>query len=210
MARIVNIYPSLNEVDKQYKEYLANESDFRKTAQNLFSLVNKRIKRLQATNGIVSPALTMLNRQRNGNLHFSARRDYEDLKKEYAQAYAFYKLETSTVASSRTFTNKLEKRIGERIHDVDYVSEIFDTMHAIADRIPNEIFKGMIGTNELLQQVIENAVDSESEMYYKTESERDAYISKQVQKVVEQIYKESKEASESINKSLESAFNKLW
>lgn len=210
MARIINEYPTLDEVEKAVKKGLATESDFRTQARQLFSTVNKRIQRLQNSTGVISPALTALSKKRDGNVHFSANRNFDDLKKEYAQAYAYYNLETGTLSGSKKFTSKLESKLGERVKDKGYVSSVFDTLHAIEERIPSVLFKNMMGTNEILQQILEETIEEETDMFEKTEAERDAYISRQVEKIVDQIYNESKSASEQINAGLENAFNSLW
>lgn len=201
-------YATKNEIYEQVEN--ATESEFRHVANRLFSTVNKRINRLKSTEGVVSPALRALSNKRNGNLHFSSRYSFDELKKEYAQAYAFYKTETGTLTGARSYTNKLKSLLGERINDKDYVNYVFDTMHSLSDRIPTLIAKGQIGTNDLLMMVIESTVDEESSFMDRTESERDAYISEQIEKIVNQVNSMVKDSVTAVDKGLKNAFNSLW
>lgn len=200
-------YANRNEIYESVKN--ATESEFRQVANKLFSTVNKRIQRIENSN-VISPALNALYRKR-GNAHFSAKQgSFDDLKKEYAQAYAFYKLETGTVSGSRMFTNNLKSKIGDRINDREYINYIFDTMHTLQDRFAGEIFKGLIGTNDLLQDVIEATIDKERSEFEKTEAERDAFISEQVERIASQINNMVENSVHDIDKGLSNAFNKLW
>lgn len=202
-----NLLPSVEQLNSQVKK--ATEKEFRQTAQRLFGIVNKRINRLQSAN-VVSPALTALDKKRNGNLHFSTRYSFDDLKKEYAQAYAFYKTETGTVGGAKAFTERLKDKIGDRINDKDYINAVFDTLHATSERIPNAIFKGMVGTNDILQQIIENEEIEERSLMDMTEQEREDFITAQVLQIAKEIQEKLDKAVDDIGNAIENAYNNLW
>lgn len=184
--------------------------ELKQGARQIFSTVNKRIDRLQNSN-TVSPAWEGLKRRRGGTGKFTiGNKDLKALQKELADAVAFYNRPTSTVGGARAFTNKLEKQIGTRVHDKDYVSYVFDLMHGIEERIPVELASNMIGTNDVLNLVIEEAVEQDINAINAESSLRDDFISKAVDKLTDMIDKTVRGSINDLDSALDDLQNRLY
>lgn len=200
-----------HKVRKEIEEMTRQE--LAKQATKLFSAVNKRIDRLQASNTI-SPALEALQRKR-GDTHFSARgKSLEALQDEYVEALSFSNLQTSTVSGARQYTNQLKSLLGDRIKDSDYVSSVFDLMHGVAERLPVELASNMIGTNDILNDVIETAIGENISELNASDSGRNDFIQKAIDKVMTDLKglanRSANELGNSLENALSSARNKVF
>lgn len=201
---------------KVYKEKEANEEiekqalkELRRVSKNLFPIVNKRIDRLVNSN-TVSPALEGLIKKRGAKHFTSGGKDLKALEKEVASAIAFYNRETSTVTGARHFTSRLQELIGNRIHDKDYINDVFDLMHGVAERVPVKLEKNMVGTNQILNEVIEEATSQNISAINSDEESRNEFITK----LVKQLQKETKEAffngANDLERELKSQSSKIF
>lgn len=85
-------------------------------ASRLFSASNKRIKRLQASSSVVSPALANLRKTRGANIRFSrAGKSKSALISEITSARSFMEKRTSSVSGARAYMEETEERIGGEI-----------------------------------------------------------------------------------------------
>lgn len=196
---------------KVYDETEKNAlKELRKTAKSLFSTVNKRMDRLQDSDTI-SPALEGLIKKRGGVKHFtSGGKDLKALEKEVAQAVAFYNRETSTVSGARHFTTRLKELIGDRVDDKDYVNDVFDLMHGVAERVPVKLERNMIGTNQILNEVIEEAVNQNISAINSDEQSRNDFITKMVQQVTDEVDDFMNETVQDLNESIKKANSKIF
>lgn len=160
-------------------------SQLSKQAKQIFSTVNKRIQRL-IDSDTISPALEALIKKRGTNPKFTTGgKDLTALQKEYSEAIAFYNLETGTVTGARKYTNKLKQVIGERIDDKEYINKLFDLMHGVAERIPIQIANNTIGTDTILNQIIEN--DTNGTLNVLDSADRDLQIADLIDELTNQI-----------------------
>lgn len=191
------------EIEEMTRQELAKE------ANKLFSMVNKRIRRLKDSDTI-SPALEALQRKR-GNSQFSTRgKNLQALQDEYVEALSFSNLQTSTVNGARQYTRGLQDLLGDKIHDKDYISAIFDLMHGLEERLPVELASNMIGTNEVLNEVIETAVGQNISELNATSSGRNDFIQRAIDKLMEQLKGLANSSASSLESSLNSARNKVF
>lgn len=191
------------EIEDMTKQELAKE------ANKLFSMVNKRIRRLKDSDTI-SPALEALQRKR-GDAQFSTRgKDLKSLQDEYVQALSFSNLQTSTVRGARDYTKGLKSLLGEKIKDPDYVNAIFDLMHGVEERLPVELASNMIGTNDVLNDVIETAVGQNISELNATDGGRNDFIQKAIDKLMEQLKGLATSSASSLESSLNSARSKVF
>lgn len=175
--------------DSELKDFLANltKSELKKYAQSVFNVANKRISRMEGQTGIISPALTALNKRRNGNTHFSsAGKDLTALEQEITEAMAFTNLSTSTLGGARAFTSKLRDVMGDKVDDKEYISHIFDTMHAVSERIP-QLAKNMIGTDTILNEIVEEQENGDINVL--DDASREDNISSALDAVVDEFNK---------------------
>lgn len=191
------------EIEEMTRQELAKE------ANKLFSMVNKRIRRLKDSDTI-SPALEALQRKR-GNSQFSTRgKNLQALQDEYVEALSFSNLQTSTVNGARQYTRGLQDLLGDKIHDKDYISAIFDLMHGLEERLPVELASNMIGTNEVLNEVIETAVGQNISELNATSSGRNDFIQRAIDKLMKQLKGLANSSASSLESSLNSARNKVF
>ena len=144
--------PTKSEIKKDVSEMTRKE--LAKECYKLNSKLNKRIKRLeQATkkDGILSPALKSV--QDSGGKFSAKGKTLNELRKEYARAKAFEKMETGTVTGARAFTNRMGKVLGtDNIKNKKYVERIYETLHRVQEQLP--IIGNSIGSTEALQQIV--------------------------------------------------------
>lgn len=145
--------PTKSEIKKDVSEM--TRSELSKVALKEFSKLNKRIKRLeQATekDGILSPALKSV---KDSGGKFSAKgKNLNQLRKEYARAIAFSKMETGTVRGARNFTKSMGGIFGdERINNKKFIERIYETLHRVQEQLP--LIGNMIGSKETLQRIVE-------------------------------------------------------
>lgn len=191
------------EIEEMTRQELAKE------ANKLFSMVNKRIRRLKDSDTI-SPALEALQRKR-GNSQFSSRgKNLQALQDEYVEALSFSNLQTSTVNGARQYTRELQDMLGDKIHDRDYISAVFDLMHGLEERLPVELASNMIGTNELLNEVIETAVGQNVTELNATTSGRNDFMQRAIDKLMEQLKGLANTSASSLESSLNSARSKVF
>ena len=150
--------PTKSEIKKDVSEMTRQELS--KVALKEFSKLNKRIKRLeQATekDGILSPALKSI--QDSGGKFSAKGKNLNQLRKEYARALAFGKMETGTVRGARQFTKSMGGIFGnDRITNKKFISKIYETLHRVQEQLP--LVGNMIGSKETLQNIVER-FDSE-------------------------------------------------
>lgn len=182
--------------------------ELKSVATTIFSTANKRINRLKNSDTI-SPAWEGLKRRRPDKFTVGGK-DLKSLQKEVADAIAFLNRPTSTVGGARAFTNKLEKQIGTRVTDKDYISSVFDLMHGIEERIPVELASNMIGTNDVLNMVIEEAVEQDINAINSESSSRDDFISKAVDKLTDMVDKIIRGGISDLDSALDDLQNRVY
>lgn len=176
------------------EEYTRDE--LAKVATVVFSTVNKRIQRL-IDSDTISPAYEALLRKRD--THFSVGgKDRKDLVREYSEAVAFYNMTTGTVTGARAFTNNLKAKIGERVNDKEYINKVFDLLHGVEERLPVYLANNMIGTNEILDNIIESNVDWSSYSMDADADAREDEINAQIDAIIEQVQGEIEDLQKSI------------
>lgn len=192
---------------KFYNEALDfTTKEARKEANKLFSKLNKRIDRIKSE-GVLSPAINAL--EQKGITRFSsAGKNSEDLSKEWAIAYNFDSLETSTLSGARNFTEHLKELLNGKTDDSDYVSDVFELMHGSAERLAGAIAKNQMGTNEILQEVIREAEGQDLSTL--SNAQKDDFISKAVQELTKQISQLHDEARETVEKAAENLSGKMF
>lgn len=185
-------------VEREVKDL--SRKELAKQAKVLFGTVNKRIKRLQNSN-VVSPALDYLKKRRSP--HFTVGgKSLEQLQKEYSEALAFYNLETGTVTGARAFTNNLEHMLGDRVHDTDYLSRIFDILHSVEDRLP-ALYKNRFGTDpQVLQNMIEKVEGLEGRLF----SENAEIYEKSLTKFVDEL---EKKLTDEVDRNIDDIINAM-
>lgn len=193
------------------KKFYNNALDFttkeaRKEANKLFSKLNERIDQIKSE-GVLSPAVSAL--EKKGITRFSsAGKNSEDLSKEWAIAYNFDNLETSTLQGARNFTEHLKELLNDRTNDANYVSDIFELMHGSAERLAGAIAKNQMGTNEILQEVIREAEGQD--LTTLSNAQKDDFISKAVQELTKKVSQLHDEARETVEKAAENLSGKMF
>lgn len=136
--------------------------ELKKEARVIFSRVNKKLDRLKASN-TVSPAYEGIIERHGTNFHFTyGGTNEESLQSLINEALIFESRQTSTIRGAKRFTNDLKDLIrGHDVNDEKYINSVFDTMHGVAERIPIELQKNMIGTDIILNTVIDRYVEDE-------------------------------------------------
>ncbi len=182
-GRHVKVYGTREQIAQDVSEMTRQQLS--KHAKQIFSTVNKRIRRL-IDSDTISPALEALKRKRGNNPRFTTGgKDLEQLQKEYSEAIAFYNLETGTVTGAKSYTNKLKNLIGERIEDKEYINKLFDLLHGATERLPMQIAKNTIGTDTILNQIIEDDVNGTLNVL--DSADRDLQISQLIDEVTDNI-----------------------
>lgn len=207
MAKYVATNYSKKVVQKGIENMALKE--LRSVSKSLFNTANKRIDRLKASN-MISPAWEGLKRRRSQEHFTSGGKDLKSLQKEVADAIAFLNRETSTVGGAKTFTKHLERVVGDRINDKDYINDVFDLMHGIEERIPVQLASNMIGTNDVLNYVIEEAVQENLSAINSEADSRDDFISKAVEKLVGMVDETVWKGIESLDKDLSEMQHRLF
>lgn len=95
------------ELEKEILEAVESHPNLRKEIRRTFDMANKRIKRLQTEEKVISPALASINGDKF--LVANSNGDWEQLKKLYAEAVAFIRSPTSTLGGAREFTEHIKK-----------------------------------------------------------------------------------------------------
>lgn len=198
---------------KAVKDITTKEAfkELKNTCQSLFSTVNKRIDRIVSSD-VISPAVNALIQKRGeGNLHFTiGGKNFNELQDEWAQAIGFYNLQTGTLSGARSFTNELKEKLGEKVRDKDYVNEVFDLMHGIAERTHVKLNENMIGTNEILDKVIQETDETELSQMNSDEQARDDLISRLVDELTNEIDKEITSGVDKLDKQIKEANSRLF
>lgn len=143
------------------KEFVKNSTydELEKQAKTLFSRVNKRVRTLERNQkNVVSPSYLALKRERGQAPRFGTSGSYNDLKslqKEIAKAISFDTSETSTVQGAKAYTENLKKQLDLDKLDDDKINMVFDSLHALHERMPDTLYGGLLNYSDYLDKIIE-------------------------------------------------------
>lgn len=135
--------------------------------ETIFNRVNKRIINIERNNKIISPAYEALKNKRGNAPRFGTMGTYKNLKelaKEIERARAFDNMETSTVQGARNYTNKLLTELNRKsVKELspDFISEIFEALHMLHERMPDELYKNQLQYASYLDTIIETAENTD-------------------------------------------------
>lgn len=131
--------------------------------RTLFDRVNKRIRNIERNKSIISPAYNALRKKRGSAPRFGTSGTYsnlDELQKEIAMAREWDNFETSSVAGARTFTNNLRSELnvksGQKLSK-EFINLIFDSLHALHERMPDVLYKNQLKYTEYLDTIVERA-----------------------------------------------------
>lgn len=163
--------------------------ELKKQARRIFSRVNKKLDRLKASDA-VSPAYEGIIERHGTNFHFTyGGQNEESLQSLINEALIFESRQTSTLSGAKRFTNDLKDLIREHdVHDDEYINSIFDTMHGVAERIPIDLQKNMVGTDIILNSVIDRY--TENEIHVLSDADRNDFIDALVDKLTKSATKQ--------------------
>lgn len=183
-----------NSIQNDIRKGVENMTDrqLRQASSRMFSAVNKRIKRIEKSD-VISPAITALKKDMGNNPHFSSRGlNRSQLINLYNKALNFYNLETSTLGGARAYSDHIKNLIAEKIKDKDYISDMFDLMHKASEKLGSKVVSGLIGTNQILQEVVamdtDNALSSINGNKELSESFVQAIVDKMTREIAENTY----------------------
>lgn len=183
-----------NSIQNDIRKGVENMTDrqLRQASSRMFSAVNKRIKRIEKSD-VISPAVTALKKDMGNNPHFSSRGlNRSQLINLYNKALNFYNLETSTLGGARAYSDHIKNLIAEKIKDKDYISDMFDLMHKASEKLGSKVVSGLIGTNQILQEVVamdtDNALSSINGNKELSESFVQAIVDKMTREIAENTY----------------------
>lgn len=143
------------------QEFVKNSTfeELEKQSKTLFSRVNKRIRSLERNgNKVVSPSYLALKRDRGEAPRFGTKGSYsnlQELQKEIAKALSFDNSETSTVRGAKAYTENLQNELDIKNLDKDKISLIYDSLHALHERMPDVLYSGLLSYSEYLDKIIE-------------------------------------------------------
>lgn len=166
--------------DETRKELL---KEMKKEARKVFSRVNKKLNRLK-NSSYVSPAYeAVTSRHHNPNFHFTyGGTSVESLGKLLTEASIFESMETSTMSGSARYTEMLKNMLKDKgIEDKTYINNLFDLMHGVSERVPIQLAENMVGTDTILNNVIQSY--TESEISKLSEADRLRMIEEQLDKI---------------------------
>lgn len=184
--------------------------ELRKISHDLFAVVNKRIKRL-SDKDVISPAYDSLMKKRGGKTFTSGGKNLKALRKEFAQAVAFYNMETSTVSGAKRYENNLKKYVGGDLSP-STISYVFDLLHRVQERIPGSIFGSVVGSIpvlNVLNNVIGNDINNMSTMYDTEEQKEERIINEVIEKLMKMIEDEYQTGVKTLNE-ITKEFNRLF
>lgn len=136
-----------------------------KEGKTLFNRVNRRIRTLERNRAkVVSPAYEALVKKRGSVPRFGGagvlRGDLNELQKEIARAREWDLLETSNMSGARSYTNNLRSQLNvsakQRLSS-DFVSDIFDALHALHERMPDVLYQNQLQYANYLDTIVEQA-----------------------------------------------------
>lgn len=152
----------IHEKGKGSVEEFVKDSTFEeleKQSKTLFSRVNKRIRTLERNqNKVVSPSYLALKRDRGEAPRFGTKGSYnnlQELQKEIARALSFDNSETSTLQGAKAYTENLTNSLDLDKLDKDKVTLIYDSLHALHERMPDVLYSGLLSYSEYLDKIIE-------------------------------------------------------
>lgn len=143
------------------EEFVKNSTfdELEKQSKTLFSRVNKRVRTLESNQkNVISPAYLALKKERGQAPRFGTKGSYNDLKslqKEIAKAISFDTSETSTVKGAKAYTKNLLNELNLKGVDDDKITRIFDSLHALHERMPDVLYGGLLNYSEYLDKIIE-------------------------------------------------------
>lgn len=178
-----------------------------KQAKTVFNRVNKRIRNIERNKGIVSPAYNALVKKRGEAPRFGLKGSYNDLKsleKEYNLALSFDNMETSTVNGARAYTNNLKSKLPLDKMSKDLVSNIFDVLHGLHERMPDFIYNNTLQYTDYLETVIE--VSENTDFNNMSRDELELSITQAVQKLAEKTANDINKDTAILNQQ----FNRLF
>lgn len=178
-----------------------------KQAKTVFNRVNKRIRNIEKNKGLVSPAYNALVKKRGEAPRFGTKGSYSDLKsleKEYNLALSFDNMETSTVAGSRAYTNNLKSKLPLEKMSKDLVSNIFDVLHGLHERMPDFLYSNTLQYTDYLETVIE--VSENTDFNNMSRDELETSITQAVQKLAEKTANDINKDTAILNQK----FNRLF
>lgn len=186
--------------------------ELRQIAHKNFAIANKRITRLQQSN-ISSPALNALEKKRSGHVKFTqGGKNLKQLQKELAECYSFLNLETSTVRGARHFEKQVENLVGAKYSDKKRVSQLFDLLHGIQERMPTAVFGNAVGSDPIMNDILE-VIDSNTDIDLSrmklTDAQREDIITKAIDKLVKQITQNVKWGENQLE-NIATDFNKMF
>lgn len=152
----------IHEKGKGSVEEFVKDSTFEeleKQSKTLFSRVNKRIRTLERNkNKVISPSYLALKRDRGDAPRFGTKGSYtnlQELQKEIAKALSFDNSETSTVQGAKAYTENLQNELNLANLDKDKITLIYDSLHALHERMPDVLYSGLLSYSEYLDKIIE-------------------------------------------------------
>lgn len=132
-----------------------------KQAKTVFNRVNKRIRNLSSNRkNVISPALNALEKKRGASPRFGTSGSYTkgdmgSLQKELALALEFDNMETSTVKGATNYTNNLKRQLGGTKLNNDAINIVFDSLHALHERMPDTIYGNLLQYKDYLDTIVE-------------------------------------------------------
>lgn len=176
-----------NKASKDFGRFVEEETKketlkgLKKEARKIFSRVNKKLNRLQSSE-YISPAYEGIIRRHGTGFHFKyGGTDIDTLQKLIAEALIFESRETSNISGAKSFTDSLKQLLHTKDINSEYISNVFDVMHGVAERVPVQLAENMVGTDTILNNIIESY--TLQELSNLSEADRIRSIQEQLDKI---------------------------
>lgn len=160
-----------------------------KQAKTVFNRVNKRIRNIERNKKVISPAYNALRKKRGNAPRFGTSGTYTNIKslqKELSQALAFDNMETSTVQGARNYTQNLRSQVGGDLTDTA-VNIIFDSLHALHERIPDVLYGNLLQYRDYLDTIVEIQENTDFSSFSDFQSKVDEVVTQAINKLTNQL-----------------------
>lgn len=196
------------ELEQKIAESVEGSKEMRQQMRKVFDAANKRIKRLQSSKSVLSPALEALEDVHFGigNFKSNTGSDWESLKKEYATAVAFMRSPTSTLLGAKEFTRDVRRatKIPDFIWD-GYTNDKGEWVEGIGETIikGSRLVLSEVGSRMPYKEVIQAAFDTAIE---DSKGEMEKWLRKIAEELQEDIDQTSAKLANTISSGLDDIF----
>lgn len=220
-ARYVPKYGTVSDVDglekdieQQIIEAAESSPEFRKEIRRTFDMANKRIKRLQQREDLLSPSLQALNHMKFGMTFEGETRSWDEVKKLYSEAVSFINSPTSTVSGAREFTADVKDAFVDKLPEMSEEAQNYiweSSMDSISGALGRmNQFTESLTYSKFLQDIYATAIEEVEDLMSMDAISLQAHLEQQILTSAQSLSRDIvNDMIKNVDEIMESFYNSL-